>query len=37
MIRRLLQRWYEWVPPLIVITIAIAVVKYLEGRHALSR
>ena len=37
MIRRLLQRWYEWVPPLIVIAIAIAVVKYLEGRHALSR
>ena len=36
MIRRLLQRWYEWVPPLIVIAIAIAVVKYLEGRNALS-
>ena len=37
MIRRLLQRWYEWLPLLFVIAIAIAVVKYLEGRHALSR
>lgn len=37
MIRRLLQRWYEWVPPLIILAIAYWFIKYLEGRPVLSR
>lgn len=36
MIRRLLRRWFEWVPPLIIILIAIGVIKYLEAQRELT-